>query len=99
MKGAEHVATPCSGSRQTSALALTEVWRLPLQVNAKRSSPTREGIMSFHLAIPFASEAEALRKHLQREQQWSPGQRLLAVVDALAAVEALSRAGRVREAQ
>lgn len=55
--------------------------------------------MSFHLAIPFASEAEALRKHLQREQQWSPGQRLLAVVDALAAVEALSRAGRVREAQ
>jgi hypothetical protein len=36
---------------------------------------------------------------LAAERQWTPAQRLLAVVDALAAAEALSQAGTVRKAQ
>jgi hypothetical protein len=55
--------------------------------------------MPFHLAIPFPSEAEALRKTARVEQQWTPTQRLFAVVDALCAAEAFSQAGGVREAQ
>ena len=55
--------------------------------------------MAFHLAIPFPSEADALRKHAQAEQGWTATQRLLAVADALAAGEAMSLAGGLREAQ
>lgn len=55
--------------------------------------------MAFHLAIPFPSEAEALRKHAQAERRWTATQRLWAVADALAAGEALSRAGGMHEAQ
>lgn len=55
--------------------------------------------MPFQLAVPFPSEAEALRRHLQTEQRLTPGQRLSAVADALAAVEALSQASGVRHAQ
>ena len=55
--------------------------------------------MEFHLAIPFPSEAEALRKDLQAARGWTASQRLFAVADALAAAEALSQAGEVRAAQ
>ena len=55
--------------------------------------------MALHLTIPFPSEAEALRKQLQLEQHWTPTQRLLAVVDAPAAAEAVSQSGMVRDAQ
>ena len=55
--------------------------------------------MSFTLPIPFPSECEALRNHLRTERHLTPAQRLLAVVDALAAAEALSQAGQVRAAQ
>ena len=54
--------------------------------------------MPIHDAVAFASEAAALHKHLRAEQHWTPTQRLLAVADALAAVEALSQAGTVRDA-
>jgi hypothetical protein len=55
--------------------------------------------MGFHLAIPFPSEAEALRKDTQAARAWTASRRLLAVADALAAAEALSQAGEVRAAQ
>jgi hypothetical protein len=55
--------------------------------------------MALDLGIRFPSEAEALRKQCRAEQGLTPLQRLQAVVDTLAAVEALSRAGGVREAQ
>jgi predicted secreted protein len=55
--------------------------------------------MAFHLAVPFPSEAEALQKQAQAERHLTATQRLAAVADALAAVEALSRAGGLREAQ
>jgi len=55
--------------------------------------------MSFHLAIPFPSEAEALRKQSRVEQKWTGMQKLFAVIDALAAAEVFSLAGGVREAQ
>jgi hypothetical protein len=55
--------------------------------------------MTFHLELAFPSEAEELRQHSQAARRLTPTQRLLAVVDALGAAEALSRAGGVREAQ
>ena len=55
--------------------------------------------MAFHLAIAFPSEAEALRVHAQAQRRWTATQRLSAVADVLAAGEALSHAGGVREAQ
>ena len=55
--------------------------------------------MAFQLAIPFPSEAEALRVLAQEQRRWTATQRLSAVVDVLAAGEALSHAGGVREAQ
>jgi len=55
--------------------------------------------MALQLPIRFPTELEALRKQLQAEQGLTPEQRLLAVVDALAAAEAMSHAGGVREAQ
>jgi len=55
--------------------------------------------MAIHLKIPFPSEAAVLRKQVSAERDWTPTQRLRAVADALAAAEALSRAGQVREAQ
>jgi hypothetical protein len=55
--------------------------------------------MANHLPIPFPTEPSELRKQLAAERQWTLAQRLLAVVDALAAAEALSQAGTVREAQ
>jgi hypothetical protein len=55
--------------------------------------------MAFHLGIAFPSEADELRKHSQAAQRLTPTQRLLTVVDALAAAEAMSHAGGVRDAQ
>jgi hypothetical protein len=55
--------------------------------------------MARHLAIAFPSEAEKLRRYCQAHQGWSPTQRLLAVVDTLAAAEALSQAGGRHQAQ
>jgi hypothetical protein len=55
--------------------------------------------MAFRVAIPFPSEAEALRKLVRAELRMTPMQRWAAVVDVLATAEVLSRAGGVREAQ
>ena len=54
--------------------------------------------MALHLTIAFPSEARALREQMQ-SNQGTPTQRLQAVVDALAATEAISHAGAVRPAQ
>jgi hypothetical protein len=55
--------------------------------------------MAIHFGIPFPTERSELRRQLAAERQWTLAQRLLAVVDALAAAEALSKSGTVREAQ
>lgn len=49
--------------------------------------------------LRFPSEAEAIRKQVEAERSLTPTQRLLAVVDLLRTVEALSAAGNCREAQ
>jgi hypothetical protein len=55
--------------------------------------------MAIHLTIPFPTERSELQRQLAAERQWMPARCLLAVGDALAAAEALSQAGTVREAQ
>jgi hypothetical protein len=55
--------------------------------------------MPVQLPIAFPSEAEALRQYCLAQAGWTPTQRLLAVVDTLAAAEALSEAGGRREEQ
>jgi hypothetical protein len=55
--------------------------------------------MAIRLAIPFPTERSELRSQFAAERHWTLAQRLLAVVDALAAAEALFQAGTVREAQ
>jgi hypothetical protein len=55
--------------------------------------------MALDLGISFPSEAESLRKQWEAEKHLTPEQRLLAVVDALTAAEALSNAGGLRQAQ
>jgi hypothetical protein len=66
--------------------------------NNEAGTPEEAG-MPLKLQIPFAAEAEALRKQLRGERRLTPSQRLRAVADAVAAAEALSHAGKVREAQ
>lgn len=55
--------------------------------------------MPIDLNIPFPSEAEALRKQAEVERDWTPTQRLRAMLDLLAAGEKLSKAGTIRIAQ
>ena len=55
--------------------------------------------MAFRLDIVFPSEVDELRRHAQAAQGLTPTQRLLAVVDALSAAEAMSQAGGVRQVQ
>jgi hypothetical protein len=51
------------------------------------------------LPISLPSEAEQLRRHLQAYARATAGERLQAVADTLAAVDALSIAGGRREEQ
>lgn len=55
--------------------------------------------MRVHLPIPFPSEAEQLRLQAEAEKGMSATERLLAVADALVAVESISLAGSQRKRQ
>ncbi len=55
--------------------------------------------MSLDLPIAFPSDVSRLQRQVELERDWTPTQRLQAVVDLLAVAEALSIAGGRRAQQ